>query len=134
MAQAVITNPSFLPLGRATYPVPGSPAPTRQTAPLGVRSPAPDTLLLRRLRKWNVCLSLAIVYTALSLGHQLYQGSRLYRHAQVLEREWRQEKAEQQQALQALARANHPEELERLARERLGFVRPDEIAVKLVAR
>lgn len=121
----------------------GIPAPARpraaRTVPLSpvtrrilVAAPAPDALPVRRLRKLNWWLGSVLIYTCVSLGLLLYQGGRLVRHGQVLGQEWLQAKSEQQQALQALARADQPAELERLARERLGFVGPDEIAIRLI--
>ena len=129
MAQAVLKGapPRLLSPRPAFHPRP-RPAPAR--LPLE----APDSEARRRLRRVNVVLALLIAYAAVSLAWQLCQGCKLYRAGLVLTHEWAQERAERQHALQVIARADRPEELERLARERLGFVGPDEVAVKLFPR
>ena len=134
MAQAVIYQapPRFVPYRPTAVP----PKPASKSIPQVVATPV-ESAETQKLRVFSVlhwCLRLWMLYAMISLVFLCFQGVRLYHSGQVLNHEWQQQHLKNLQDKQILRSADRPDQLERLARERLGFVGPDEIAVKLVAR
>jgi cell division protein FtsL len=99
------------------------------------RAALPPGSVRRPVPRWAVLLALAAV-VALAIagfGRAAWEGYLLRREAAALERE-REALRRQNAALREEIRLLHtPEHIERLAREQLGLVRPDEIAIILVA-
>ncbi|MDR7422135.1 MAG: septum formation initiator family protein [Armatimonadota bacterium] len=94
--------------------------------PRPVRHPVPRWALL-------LALAVAVVVVLAGFSAAAWQGYLLRREAASLERE-REALRRQNAALREEIRLlQQPEYVERLAREQLGLVRPDEIAIILVA-